>query len=244
MKLWPQQEFGLAEIDRLVKAGRKRIVLVSPTGGGKTKLAIERIMASGVPSAFYTHRKMLLSQTGQRFEDAGLDYGFRASGMEENLGAPIQLAMIQSEASAIYKRKKRGLHRSKEILIDEAHANARGVIETIVEDHDCVTIGLTATPLGIGHIYEDMVVAGTNSQLRECGSHVIAHTFGPSEPDTKIVSKVKVGEGECGITKSKRAVYSHKVFGDVCEHYMRLNPECKPTLLFAPGVQELSLIHI
>ena len=238
MKLWPQQEFGLSEIDRLVRAGRKRIVLVSPTGGGKTKLAIERMIASGVPSAFYTHRRMLLGQTGARFEEAGLDYGFRASKMDENLDAPIQLAMIQSEASAIYRKKRRSLHNAKEILIDEAHANSNGVIETIIDDHNCVTIGLTATPLGIGHIYEDMVIAGTNSELRECGSHVIAHTFGPSEPDTRIVGKVKIGEGECGITQAKRSVYSHKVFGDVVEHYRKLNPEGKPTLLFAPGVQE------
>ena len=68
MNLWPQQEFGLSEIARLIDAGSKRIVLVSPTGGGKTKLAIERMIASGVPSTFYTHRKMLLSQTGKRFE--------------------------------------------------------------------------------------------------------------------------------------------------------------------------------
>ena len=238
MKLWPQQEFGLSEIDRLVKAGRKRIVLVSPTGGGKTKLAIERMIASEVPSSFYTHRRMLLGQTGARFEEAGLDYGFRASKMDENLDAQIQLAMIQSEASAIYRKKRRSLHNAKEILIDEAHANSNGVIETIIDDHNCVTIGLTATPLGIGHIYEDMVIAGTNSELRACGSHVIAHTFGPSEPDTRIVGKVKIGEGECGITQAKRSVYSHKVFGDVVEHYRKLNPGGKPALLFAPGVQE------
>lgn len=235
MSLWPHQEHALGQIESSVS---KRICVVSPTGGGKTRIACERIIRSGLPSSFYTHRKMLLSQTGQRFEEAEIEFGYRASGREPNLDANVQLAMIRSDVLGV-QRGRFSHHRAKEVLIDEAHNNKAGDAETIFEWYrNSRIIGLTATPLGIGHLYDELIVAGTNSELRDCGSHVPAYHYAPDEPDAKIVGKVKVGEGECGIESSKRMVFAHKVFGRVVENLQRINPELKPSILFAPGVKE------
>ena len=238
MNLWEHQQRALDQAELLISQGRKRICITSPTGGGKTRLAMARLISSGLPSVFYTHRKMLLTQTSENFTEMGISHGLRASGHEPAFLEDIQLAMIQTESQAVYKSKKRELHGAREILIDEAHNNSNTQAKQIIDGHDCVTIGLTATPLGVGHIYEDLIVAGTNSELRKCGAHVPAYTFGPDEPSTNLVGKIAIGEGECGISQAKRQIFATRVFGSVVEHYSTLNPERAPTLLFAPGVAE------
>lgn len=238
MELWPHQRSALDQVEQLILAGHKKICVTSPTGGGKTQISMTRLSESKVPSVFYTHRKMLLSQTSANFDAMGINHGIRAAGHDLGLLHDIQLAMIQSESAAVYRSKKRELHAAKEILIDEAHNNSAGQAQRIITDHDCVTIGLTATPLGIGHVYDQLVVAGTNSELRKCGAHVPAVTFGPDEPSVNLVGKVAIGEGECGINQEKRQIFASRVFGSVVEHYHILNPNQTPTLLFAPGVPE------
>ncbi len=238
MNLWTHQQNALDRVEELVLAGQKRICITSPTGGGKTRLAMARLIESRIPSVFYTHRTMLLSQTSDNFTKMGISHGIRASGHELAVLEDIQLAMIQSESIAVFKKQSRQLHNAGQILIDEAHNNAEAQAQQIIEGHDCVTIGLTATPLGIGHIYDNLIVAGTNKELRACGAHVPAYTYGPDEPSVNLVGTVKIGEGECGIDKAKRAIFAKRVFGSVVQHYKELNPERLPTLLFAPGVAE------
>ena len=241
MSLWPHQAQALQELQEAIDAGHRNICLTSPTGGGKTRMACTRLESSGVPSVFYTHRRMLLDQTAKTFETHGFDFGIRASGEKPRLLADIQLAMIQTEAVAVLKKGRREVHEAREVIIDEAHSNAAGTAQELIKRHQeqgAVIIGVTATPLGIGHIYDHLIVAGTNKQLRECGAHVPAYTFGPDEPDAKIVGKVAIGEGECGIEKARRMVFAQRVFGRVMEHYNALNPQQTPALLFAPGVDE------
>lgn len=241
MNLWPHQVRALEEIDALIASGSRRICVASPTGGGKTAIASNRMETSGKPTVFYTNRKMLFAQTSERFTTLGLEHGLRASGYTEDASQAIQLAMMQTEQSAM--KKGRQLHAAKEVLVDEAHNNAAAGCMEIFEKHqsmdaECIQIGFTATPLGIGHAYDDLIVAGTNSELRRCGSHVPAMTYAPDEPDTKLVGKVAIGEGECGIQNKSRMVFAQRVFGRVIETYRILNPEGRPAVLFAPGVAE------
>lgn len=239
--LWPHQARALQELDDAIKAGHRAICVTSPTGGGKTRMACTRLESSGVPSVFYTHRRMLLDQTARVFERHGFDFGLRASKCRPRLLADIQIAMIQTEVKAVLKTGSRELHDAREVLIDEAHNNAADTAQEIIKRHQdagAVVIGFTATPLNIGHVYDHLIVAGTNSELRKCGAHVPAYHYGPDEPDKKLVGRVAIGEGECGIHSSRRMAFAHRVFGRVVENYRELNPHQTPTLLFAPGVEE------
>ena len=241
MNLWPHQQQALNEIQDAIDSGIKRICVTAPTGGGKTLMASTRMQDSGKRTVFYTNRRMLFAQTSEKFHDIEMNHGLRASGFEPRYLEPIQLAMFQSEQAAL--KKGRELHRADEVLVDEAHNNAATKCMEIFDKHeemvpDCVRIGFTATPLGLGHAYDHLIQAGTNSELRECGSHVWCKTFAPDEPDTKIIGKVAIGERECGIQQSKRKQYVQRVFGRIVENYRELNPEQKPTVLFAPGVAE------
>ena len=247
---WPHQKTGLQKLAMAIAEGETRICLACPTGGGKTQMAKAQLLK--LPrSVFYTHREILFDQTSEKFMEDEIPHGLRASGKDTNHDNPIQLAMIQSEYNAAVKGMRRTIHNANQIIIDEAHNNREAMMQALIDAHDCVTIGLTATPLGIGHIYDKLIIAGTNRELRECGAHCPARHYAPPEPDFLEVSgEVKIG-GETGIRKTKRSQFATMVYADVVEHYKRLNPEQKPTILFAPGVaesiwfaQELSSIGI
>lgn len=242
MNLWPNQQRALESVSSAIAAGDRKICVTSPTGGGKTMIMFRRILDSSIPTALYTDRRMLFKQISEGLELHGIEHGKRAAGHDPRLLDDMQLCMVGTEASRSLKGK-REIHRARQVIIDEAHKNAADTMTAIVGEHrklepDLVLLGFTATPLGIGHLYETLVVAGTNSEMRSYGALLPAYHYGPDEPDTKWIGRIIVGEGECGLPNNKRMEFAHRVFGRVVENYRTLNPEQKPALLFAPGVKE------
>lgn len=234
--LWEHQERALRELDEAIESGEKRICVTSPTGGGKSRILFEHLSA-GRTATVYTDRVMLRDQLSRNMNNEGIIHGVMASGVEESV-ADIQLAMTQTVVSRCVKGL-RSVHPSEIVFWDEVHKQAGETSLQIRNLHgDHIDIGITATPLGIGHCYDKLIVAGDNTELRHCGALVPAYHYGPDEPDTKWVGKVKVDDGECGIPTTKRMEFAHQVFGRVVENYRELNPRDNPSILFAPGVAE------
>jgi len=247
--LWQHQQHAYEDICEAILEGHKRILVTSPTGGGKTALGAALIRDQYQKSVWYTHRKILCHQTVGVFKKLDLDPGIRASGEPLALLRKLQVAMIQTESSrcfpkvneegTIVKEPQYPLHNADVAWIDEAHNNSKEQMAKIIDGHgDIVTIGLTATPLGLGHFYDHLIIAGTNKQLRACGAHVPVYQYSPDEPSKALVGKIKVGEGECGISEKYRGKFVQRIFGSVIKHYNELNPKRLPTILFAPGVKE------
>ena len=235
MNLWPHQERGYAGTIQACESGYENIVYASPTGGGKTRVMTE-LLKLLPQSVLYTHRRSLLGQTADVLESVGIPFGYRASGEDFNPDTPTQLAMIQSEHSAVSKNR-RSVHNARIVLIDEGHANSGPTAQAIYQQHKCPKVYFTATPTSMGHC-DYLVHAGTNTELRKCGAHVICEHYAPDEPDTKLIGKVKIDGGECAIGQRSRQKYCHRVYGSVIDNYHRLNPERRPAILFAPGVAE------
>ena len=241
MKRWPHQEHAVQETLRLLAEGEQRICITSPTGGGKTVIAcdlIERFLEDELPTVLYTNRRILIEQTSRVLETAGLSHGLRAAGhgKSENL---LQVSMIQTEQSRLRRDIGWELHDAQRVIVDEAHLHKSDSICKIIAAHvaaGAVVIGLTATPIEIGHVYHRLVIAGMNSELRACGALVPAIHYGPEEPDLKGI-KVPLGED---LTEKQivKAMMRPKLFGRVSEWFSRINPERRPTILFAPGVRE------
>lgn len=243
IELWPHQLKGLADLSAAIERGARNICLTSPTGGGKSRLIFETIHNASGDVSLYTDRRMLLTQIAEGLDAEGIDYGIRASGHEPALLKRIQLSSMQTEGVRSLGGKWE-VHPANLVIIDEAHKMAAETMAALDAEHlrlkpDRIKIGTTATPLGIGHFYDELIVAGTNSELRQCGALVPARHYGPDEPDTKWIGKVNVDGGECGIaTNKRRTEYAHRVFGRVLEHIPIYNPELRPMLLFAPGVEQ------
>ena len=238
--LWPHQQIAIEKTDARLASGVRRLCIASPTGMGKTRILFEH-MEKQKSAAIYTDRKMLLSQLADGLKSSGLDFGYRASGHEPRLLDDYQLCMVQTEASRA--SKGRAIHPAHVVYIDELHKNKGDQMQGLLAKHDnarpeVAHIGFTATPLGIEHMVDELIVAGTVSEGRKCGALVPAYHYAPDEPDTKWIGKVVVGEGECGIQNTKRQEFAHRVFGRVLDNYHILNPEGRPAILFAPGVAE------
>lgn len=239
--LWPHQGTGINGVISSYMAGLRRLVLTAPCGAGKTRMMIELLlwaMANGMPAALYTSRRMLFKQTCKVLENHGIEFGVRASGKDTHLLRNIQIAMTQTELSAVYKRKTRTLHPAKLVLIDEIHMQGGAAMQQIIQDHaasGAVVVAFTATPLDLEGQWDKLIVAGKNSDLRRCGAHVPAVCYCPDTPDLKHIKKYKVGE-DLTDAENHKAIMRPGVFGRVHEHWLRLNPEQKPTILFAPDV--------
>ena len=193
------------------------------------------------PVVLYATRNMLIEQLMHSMDEYGIDYGVRAAEMwqHENLDSPIQIASVPTERSRVFTKKQRHLHYAKMALWDEAHMQKAASAEKIFKIHEeqgAVNIGLTATPLGISGLYNKLIVAGTNRELRDCGAHLPCKVYAPDEPDLKRVKRTKTGEFQ--IADRKIQIWTQTIIRRVVEYYNRLNPERLPAILFAPGVKE------
>jgi DNA repair protein RadD len=241
-QLWPHQtqavyEFGVAA------QFHKRLLLTSPTGGGKTRIVSEIIrgfLERDEPVVVYGNRKLLIEQTSTVLAAEGHEHGVRAAGHEQEQHRLLQVSSIPTELTRSLKTKEWRLHKGKLAVFDEAHLHtgptARRLMEQHLDEDGAVILGVTATPIGLGHLYEYLIVAGTNSQLRACGALVPCLHYGCDEPDLHGF-KQKLGE-DVSEKENVSAIMRPGIFGRVMEWYRRLNPDGRPTILFAPGVAE------
>ena len=240
---WPHQTFALAEVPRRIDAGARRLCLTSPTGGGKSRIAIgliEWATARGWPTVFYTPRNLLIEQMIEVFDDEGLPFGVRASQFSDraDLSQPLQLSSPATENARCFERVRWQPHKARLVLVDEIHLQKGEVIRKLLKhhyDHGAVIVVITATPIGVSDLADELIVAGTNQELRACGALLPCMVYGCEEIDT---SKIKAKQnGEFGYADIK-SVWPAEIYGYVLDHYKQLNPDHKPTILFAPGVAE------
>lgn len=243
-ELWPHQQRGIAEVHSAIAAGKRKIVLTSPTGGGKSKMIgtlLSDYVSIGQPAILYTNKKMLTSQNADVLTGMGLEYGVRADGHETDFKQLIQIASIQTEHSRVQRAKVRALHKAALVIVEEAHVQMGPTVRTILNRHldeGAAIVGVTATPLDMGEYYDHLVVAGSNSELRACGALVPAVHYGADEPDLKAM-KIKETDGNnLSEAQQKKAIMTKTVFARVGEWFEKLNPERHPTVLFGPGVEE------
>jgi len=256
----PWQERAVIESIARIQAGQKAFCVSGPTGSGKslTMVALMRwCVNQGKSATLYTNRKMLTSQLIQVLQSHGLPFGVQAAEFEqyESRGKPIQICATTTENVRVLRRRdklvnmgvdqnvakrKHALNASDLVLIDEIHMNKGDVVSRILAEHQSegsTCIGMTATPVGISHLFPDgLVMAGTVSECRKHGALVPAYVFSCEEMDTRKLKRQKTGEFSLG--QIRKEIWSPKIFGFVYDNWKRLNPNARPALGFAPGVQE------
>jgi len=238
---WPHQASACNAVVRAITAGKRRIVLTGPCGTGKTRQMMALIEWAPLHlwrTVLYTHRRLLFTQTSGVLDKHGIQHGLRAAGHPLALLRDTQLAMTQSEFQAVFRKQKRRLHNANLVLSDELHAQGGGMLPTIHAAHydqGAAIVGVTATPLDLEGQWDELIVACSTSGGRLCGALVPAVTYCPDFPDLKHIKNYRVGEDLTDKENSK-AIMRPGVFGRVYDHWKRLNPEQKPTILFGPDV--------
>lgn len=242
-ELWPHQKQGIADIFAAMDDGERRICVTAATGMGKTRMMAELLLWAvdhNFSASLYTNRKLLLEQLSHTLDKHDIEHGKRAAGHDQIKHRLVQLSSVQTENSRVYVRKKWKLHKADIVMVDEAHIQKGDTARRIMADHleqDATVIGWTATPVDLADFYDRLIVAGTVSQGRECGALLpVRRHLSPDEPD---LSQIKTqNNGEYSYNDIKKVMKTHYIWGSVYENWARINPDARPTLLFAPGVAE------
>ena len=237
MELWLPQKRGLEGIQDAMDREVRRILLTSPTGGGKTEIMFEMVKW-GFPVVFYLHRKMLLEQFAAKLTEAGYSYGVRASEHKPRLLEDIQLSSVPTDYQRCFVQNRWQLHNARIAFVDEAHDQKGAMAQAISDEHirrGDYKVGFTATPLDLGGEYDELVIAGTNSQLRACGALLPCTTYAPNEPDAP---KLKpAADGRYTESAVKHAMKRMEMFGNVFEHWRRFNPDGLPSIGFGYSLE-------
>src|SRR6266852_6300841 len=167
---WNHQERAVSETVAALTTGLRKICVTSPTGGGKTWIIcmlIEWAVAQGKHVVLYTNRRLLIDQLSRVLEKHGIKFGVRAAGHEDRRELQVQISSLPTERARVLKAEKWKIHgHGKDVLaiVDEAHLNASETAQKILALHleaEGAYVGFTATPIGLGHLYETLIVAGT-----------------------------------------------------------------------------------
>lgn len=205
----------VARIRELIRQGKKNILVVSPTGSGKTVIATHMVgetSRKGNRAVFVVDRLSLIEQTSRTFYAESIDHGvIQADHPQYKPWERVQVCSQQTLA-------RRKWPEASVIFVDEAHTVTKTVQQRILP-RDTVAIGLTATPFtkGLGRIYDAVVNVTTTNKLIADGHLANYRIFAPSEPDMTGV-KVIAGEWE----EKEAASRAMAVVGDCVAEYLKL----------------------
>ncbi len=183
--LRPYQLKAIADARQAYRDGKRKILIVCPTGGGKTLLGTtigEGAIAKGGTLLWLAHRDELITQARDRLLAQGIERVGIIQAGEPMMNARVQVASIQTLVS----RAARGLPQGDVVVLDEAHHVAANTYKALVDGlAPKLMIGLTATPergdgKGLGDTFDAIVHACTVRQLQEMGVLVPCVTHGPS----------------------------------------------------------------
>lgn len=189
-QLRPYQQNAIDTIREKIAAGKKRILLVMPTGAGKTNLASEIVKLStnkGKKSLFVAHKRKLVYQAHDRLAQFGINAGLIMPPHRLMNGHSTHVASIQT----LIQRE----HPPADVVfLDECHHAASDSHTRVIKNYnDAIIIGLTATPFRtdgspLMDIFEEIVAPVTMQELIDLGYLVKPRYFG-AKIDLSLVGK-------------------------------------------------------
>lgn len=213
-----------------IRRGHRRQILCSPTGSGKTIIALGLMQAAlqaGSRSAFITDRSALVDQTSGAMDLYGIDHGImQADHWRCRPNALVQLVSAQTLGRRVGRGGylDRHLRDLRFVLIDEAHTLYRGTSEWLASLPEGVAvIGLTATPFtqGLARHYDAIVNVATTDGLIASGMLVRPLIYAAVEIDTSGVALGSSGEwDEDGLERE-----GVRIVGDVAAEYIKRTHE-------------------
>jgi DNA repair protein RadD len=190
--LRPYQADALEAIRAELRAGRRRVLLVSPTGSGKTTIAAEMVRSAvsrGNRVLFLAHRKELIDQCSARLDGCGVPHGVIMAG--HSRFQPLEPVQVASIPTLV----RRELPPASLVVVDEAHHARATTYEKILAGYPAApVVGLSATPWridgkGLGELFEAVVVAARVRDLIAQGHLVSYSGFAYDHPSLASVDR-------------------------------------------------------
>lgn len=219
MKLRPYQQQLIDDTRFQLQLGRKKVLIVLPTGGGKTVCfshIAESASRKGNRVCVLVHRAELLDQASRSMP---VRHGLIAAGRSMDLSHSVQIASVQTLARRLHQLPKDFFQL---LIVDEAHHTTAGTWASVVEHFDSARlIGVTATPIrldgrGLGEHYESMVVGPSAQWLTDNGFLSQAKVLAPPGIQT---GGLKKRMGDFDMRQAEGLLQQGQAMGDCLTHY-------------------------
>lgn len=239
IQLRPYQQSTIEQIDNKFREGKRRILMVSPTGSGKTEMMgvmISRAVKHNFPVVFVVRRRELVKNASSRFTRNGIDHSvFMANHWRFDPKKLVQICSIDTmKARKQFPFSQGGCL----VIIDEAHLNYKEIFENYTK---AFIVGGTGSPF-TDHVsaFEDYIQAVEPYELRDQGYLVPAKFYVPHLMD---VSAVKMKMGDFDKKQLESVVTNSAVVGNIVQDWIDL-AQNRPTICFATSIEHsLQLKH-
>lgn len=225
-----------AQVAQHLRAGVKTVLVVAPTGSGKSTVgsAIVRAAVQGNHRVLWlAHRKELIDQASETLSSFNIPNGLILAGRTPRPYEPVQVASVQTLS-------RRTVPQADLVVIDEAHHylgdNQYGRL--LAQLPAARVVGLTATPWrldgrGLADLWEQHVISRTPSELRTQGHlcPVTGWVFQALD-----VSGVGKSQGDYRDSELARVKLPREILGDVVKEWLARAHGVR-TILFACGVE-------
>ena len=241
IQLYDHQIQLLEKVREALRMGKRSILVVSPTGSGKTIMF--STIASGAEKKgnrvlVLVHRKEILRQTVKSLYRLGQIVGQIASG-KPSTPDKIQVAMVGTVVRRLHKIQKPDI-----IIVDECHHSVGETYRKILASWDNVPIvGFTATPIrldgkGLDDIYECLIEGPSIAQLVSGGflSPPIMKI-----PEREITEQFHMKRGDFDTAEQENVMTKKVIVGDVVNTYRKYLNEL-PTVCFCVSVHHSKIM--
>ena len=182
MTLRPYQQKLITDIRLQYQLGRRSVLAVLPTGGGKTVCfshIAEAAARKGNRVLILVHRQELLDQSSRSLSS---HHGLIAAGRGMDLSHAVQVASVQTVARRLHLLPR---DHFQLLVVDEAHHTSAGTWARTLEHFSTAKLlGVTATPIrsdgrGLGEHYQAMVQGPSAAWLTNNGYLARARVLAP-----------------------------------------------------------------
>jgi DNA repair protein RadD len=222
MQLRPYQQQLITDIRLQYQLGKRSVLAVLPTGGGKTVCFSHIAQAAarkGNRVCILVHRAELLDQASRALTAMGVNHGRIAAGRSMDLSHAVQVASVGTLARRLHLLPPDFLQL---LVVDEAHhSNAGTWARTLAHFHRAHLLGVTATPVrldgrGLGEWYQSMVLGPSAAWLTEDGYLANARVLAPPGFDATGLRK-RMGDFDA----KQAAERVGTIMGDAVSHYRK-----------------------
>jgi superfamily II DNA or RNA helicase len=219
VNLRPYQHQLITDIRLQYQLGKRSVLAVLPTGGGKTvcfSYIAQAAAKKGNRVCILVHRQELLDQASRSLP---VPHGIIAANRSMDLSHSVHVASVQTLARRLHLLPRDFFQL---LVVDEAHHTTAGTWARVISHFQRAhLLGVTATPIrsdgrGLGAHYQSMVQGPTAAELTDAGFLASARVLAPPGFDATGLRKRM---GDFDTKQAEQRVGT--IMGDCIGHYRK-----------------------